>query len=139
MFKTNLFIDMIFFYQAKGKIVVFNEPYESYGETVKYRGYAAVEAAKVGAVAVLIRSIAPFSIDSPHTGMMHYQDDVPKIPAAALSIEAAEMLGRLSDQGEEIEIYLKMGAENLPPVISRNTIAEIQGSQLPEKVANVFF
>lgn len=66
-------------FQAKGKIVVFNEPYISYEETVKYRGYAAIEAAKVGAVAALIRSITPFSVDSPHTGMMHYQEGVSKV------------------------------------------------------------
>ncbi|KAJ1193211.1 hypothetical protein NDU88_002516, partial [Pleurodeles waltl] len=48
--------------EAKGKIVVYNQPYISYGESVKYRAFGAVEAAKVGAVASLIKSIAPFSI-----------------------------------------------------------------------------
>ncbi|KAG8441781.1 hypothetical protein GDO86_010817 [Hymenochirus boettgeri] len=48
--------------EAKGKIVVYNEPFISYGETVRYRGSGAVEAAKVGAVASLIRSVTPFSI-----------------------------------------------------------------------------
>jgi hypothetical protein len=45
--------------------VVYNEPYISYEKTVKYRGYGAIEAAKLGAVATLIRSVTPFSIDSP--------------------------------------------------------------------------
>ena len=58
----------------------------SYDQTVKYRGYAASEAAKVGAVATLVRSVAPFSIDSPHTGWQHYQENVPKIPTASISI-----------------------------------------------------
>lgn len=51
--------------QVAGKIVVFNEPFISYEKTVKYRGYGAIEAAKLGAVATLIRSVTPFSIDSP--------------------------------------------------------------------------
>lgn len=49
--------------EAKGKIVVYNQPYISYGETVRYRAQGAVEAAKAGAVASLIRSITPFSIN----------------------------------------------------------------------------
>ena len=53
------------FQAVEGKIVVYNEPYVSYEKTVKYRGYGAIEAAKLGAVATLIRSVTPFSIDSP--------------------------------------------------------------------------
>lgn len=49
--------------EAIGRIVVFNQPFVSYGETVAYRAYGASEAAKVGAVATLIRSITPFSIN----------------------------------------------------------------------------
>lgn len=49
--------------EAVGKIVVFNQPFVSYGLTVAYRAFGASEAAKVGAVATLIRSITPFSIN----------------------------------------------------------------------------
>jgi carboxypeptidase Q len=48
-------MSFIFCFQAKGKIVVFNEKYVSYGESVKYRDFAAAEAAKLGAVATLVR------------------------------------------------------------------------------------
>lgn len=75
--------------------MVFAEKWVSYGTTVKYRSYAAVEGAKVGAVATLIRSVTPFSINSPHTGWQDYSDDVPKIPTAALTVEDAYMLLRM--------------------------------------------
>lgn len=60
--------DYIFSFQAKGKIIVYNQQYVSYGITVQYRAFGAREAAKVGGVASLIRSVTPFSIYSPHTG-----------------------------------------------------------------------
>ncbi len=97
----------------------------------------AIEAAKLGAVASLVRSITPFSIDSPHTGWQHYQENVTQIPTAAISIEVAEMLHRMYLDGEEILIYLYMEAKNYPPVESRNTIAEIAGSELPDQVVIV--
>ena len=86
--------------EAKGKIVLFDHPFatdkapfDAYSEGVVYRGRGATEAARVGAVASLIRSVASFSIQNPHTGSMSYQDTtVGRIPAAALSIEDAEML-----------------------------------------------
>ena len=104
---------------------------------MKYRGYGAAEAAKFGAVATLIRSITPFSIDSPHTGWQHYQENVTQIPTAAISIEVAEMLHRMYKEGDDVLIYLYMEARNLPPVMSRNTIAEIKGTQQPDKVVVV--
>lgn len=123
--------------EAKGKIVVYNEDYVSYGNTVQYRSVGAAEAAKVGALASLIRSVTPFSLYSPHTGMQDYQDGVPKIPTACITIEDAQMLQRMSDRGEKIVIKLLMGAQNLPPVQSRNTVAEIIGSKYPEEVVLV--
>jgi len=93
--------------EAKGKIVLFDHPFppdkpglDGYREANVYRGRSPAAAAKVGAVAVLIRSIASFSIQSPHTGSTRYDTTVAKIPAAALSIEDAEMLHRMQDHGE---------------------------------------
>ncbi|KYO29408.1 carboxypeptidase Q [Alligator mississippiensis] len=123
--------------EAKGKIVVYNQPYISYGETVRYRAQGAVEAAKAGAVASLIRSITPFSINSPHTGWQYYQSNVPKIPTACISVEDAEMVARISSQGTKIIVKLKMGAKTYPDANSFNTVAEIVGSKYPDQVVLV--
>ena len=123
--------------EAKGKIVVYNEDYDNYGTTVAYRSRGAAEGAKVGAVATLIRSVTPFSLYSPHTGMQDYEDGVPKIPTACITVEDAQMLWRMSKRGEKIVIKLTMEAQNLPPVQSRNTVAEIKGSKYPEQVVLV--
>ena len=90
--------------EAKGKIVLFDAPFVSYGETVRYRGLAASTAARAGAVAALIRSVASNSIQSPHTGAMFYDSTVARIPAAALSIEDAMMLHRMSDRGDKFAL-----------------------------------
>jgi len=74
--------------EAKGKIVLFNSPFTNYGETVRIRVLGAQRAAKHGALASLIRSVGPFSMNTPHTGGMAYADSIPKIPHAALTLEA---------------------------------------------------
>lgn len=120
--------------EAKGKIVVYNQPFVSYGETVAYRAFGASEAGKLGAVAALIRSVTPFSINSPHTGLQDYQDGVKKIPAACITIEDAELMWRMAKKGEKIIVKLTMGATTLPDADSFNTVAEIKGWQNPEQV-----
>lgn len=120
--------------QAEGKIVLFNVPFTSYGQTVQYRLNGAVEAAKAGAVASLIRSVGPYSMQTPHTGTSRYQDGVKKIPHAAITLEDAAMIHRMSNRGETIRIKLNMEAKTLPDVPSRNIIAEIKGSEKPEEI-----
>ncbi|XP_060249005.1 carboxypeptidase Q isoform X3 [Meriones unguiculatus] len=120
--------------EARGKIVVYNQPYTSYGVTVQYRVRGAVEAAKVGAVASLIRSVASFSIYSPHTGFQEYQDGVLKIPTACITVEDAEMMSRMASRGNKIVIHLEMGAKTYPDTDSFNTVAEITGSKYPDQV-----
>lgn len=120
--------------EAKGKIVLFNVPFTEYGRTVRYRMSGATAAAKAGAVASLIRSVTPYSIQTPHTGAMQYAEDVRKIPHAALTPEDAAMLQRMQDRGERIVIRLRMEAQTLPDVPSRNAIAEIVGSEIPEEI-----
>ncbi|XP_045468050.1 carboxypeptidase Q-like isoform X1 [Harmonia axyridis] len=120
--------------EAKGKIVVFAPEFISYGKTVVYRSKAASEAAKHGAVAALIRSIAPFSILSPHTGMQSYEANVTKIPVAALAVEDAHLLERMQSRKQRVVVNLKMEAHLGEVKTSRNTIAELKGSSHPEKV-----
>ncbi|XP_053975914.1 carboxypeptidase Q-like [Hylaeus volcanicus] len=124
-------------HEVPGKIVVFNQKYVSYDETVEYRSRGATEASKYGAVAALINSVTPFSLYTPHTGMQSYGPNVTKIPVACITAEDASLLKRLSDNGETIQINLKMQAKNLPSKISRNIVAEIVGSTMPEKVVVV--
>uniref|UniRef100_A0AC11AVV6 Carboxypeptidase Q n=1 Tax=Ovis aries TaxID=9940 RepID=A0AC11AVV6_SHEEP len=122
---------------AEGKIVVYNQPYTNYSAAVQYRMEGAVEAAKVGALASLIRSVASFSIYSPHTGIQEYQNGVPKIPTACITVEDAEMMSRMASHGNRIVIQLKMGAKSYPDADSFNTVAEITGSKYPEQVVLV--
>jgi carboxypeptidase Q len=119
---------------AKGKIVLFDVPFTTYRETVRYRVEGASAAARAGAVACLIRSVAPFSIRSPHTGVMLYDSTVPRIPAAALSVEDAELLHRLQDQGHRPVLTLRMDARTLPDAESRNVVAELVGRERPEEI-----
>jgi carboxypeptidase Q len=120
--------------EARGKIVLFDVPFTSYRETVRYRVQGASAAARAGAVASLIRSVAPFSIRSPHTGVMRYDSTARRIPAAALSVEDAQMLRRFQDRGQPVQLRLTMGARTLPDAPSRNVVAEVVGRERPDEV-----
>jgi len=120
--------------QARGKIVLFDVPFTNYGATVQYRSRGAIEAAKVGAVAALIRSVASNSMQNPHTGAMRYDSTVTQIPAAALSVEDAAMLHRMYDRGDPVVVNLRMEAKTWPDARSRNVIAELVGSEKPEEI-----
>jgi carboxypeptidase Q len=120
--------------QARGRIVLFDAPFTSYGETVQYRSQGAIAAARAGAVASLIRSVASGSMQSPHTGGMSYEDGVRRIPHAAISVEDAMMLHRLQERGQRIEVHLRMEAQTLPDAPSRNVVGEIVGRERPDEV-----
>jgi carboxypeptidase Q len=122
---------------AAGKIVLINQPFETYGRTVRIRRDGAVEAAKAGAVASLIRSVTPVSLKTPHTGAMLYSDTVPKIPHAAITVEDADMMQRMQERGEKIVVHLQMSAATLPDAPSRNIIGDITGRDLPDEVVIV--
>jgi carboxypeptidase Q len=120
--------------EARGKIVLFDPEWVNYGVNVAYRSRGAIVAAQAGAVASLIRSASSFSINSPHTGSMSYDPDVPKIPHAALTAEDAGMLHRMQERGERVTVRLKMEAQTFPDVPSRNVVAEFRGRERPEEV-----
>ena len=120
--------------QASGKIVLFDVPFTNYGETVQYRARGAVAAAKVGAVGALIRSVTPYSQRTPHTGGMSYDSTVRRIPAAAITVEDAEMIHRLVDRGERVRVTLEMSAKTLPDAPSRNVMGELVGSEKPDEI-----
>lgn len=120
--------------KVSGKIVVYNAPFSSYGATVSYRTAGPSRAARYGAVASLVRSVTPVSLQTPHTGAMIYAANQPKIPAAAIAIEGAEFLQRIQDRGERVTLRLKMEAKFLPDAESANVIAELKGTERPDEV-----
>jgi carboxypeptidase Q len=119
---------------ARGRIVVYNVPYTGYGATVRYRVQGPSTAARLGAVAVLVRSVTPRSLFTPHTGTLVYDTAAPRIPAAAITVEDAELLARLQQKGQRVTVRLTMGARMLPDAPSRNVVAEIRGRETPEEV-----
>jgi len=119
--------------EAKDRLVLYNFPFTGYGSGLPYRSRGAIEAAKVGAVGSLIRSLTPFSMQSPHTGMLRYEEGVRRIPHAALSVEDALLLQRWQDRGERIRLRLKLAAETRPDARSRNVIAELGGREKPDE------
>ncbi len=120
--------------EAKGKIVLFDAPFTDYVAVRKIRTDGPSAAARVGAVACLIRSVASASIRSPHTGATIYDSTAARIPAAALSVEDAMMLHRFQDRGEKVVVTLRMSARMLPDAPSRNVVAEIVGREKPDEV-----
>jgi len=120
--------------QAKGKIVLFDVPFTNYGQTVAYRGGGASAAAKVGAIAALVRSVTPYSMRTPHTGAMNYAPDVAKIPTAAITVEDAMMIHRMVNRGERVVVRLEMEAQTLPDAPSRNVVGEVRGREHPDEV-----
>lgn len=120
--------------EAKGKIVLFDVPFTNYGATVAYRSGGASAAAKVGALAALVRSVTPYSMRTPHTGGMNYDTTVAKIPTAAITVEDAMMIHRMVTRGEPVVVKLEMEAQMLPDVMSRNVMGEIRGSEKPDEI-----
>jgi hypothetical protein len=126
---------------VEGKIVFLNQPmdeqqintFKAYGGCYAIRGNGAVEGAKLGAKAVIIRSIGMPIDDHPHTGSMHYEDDVSKIPAAAVSTKDAEMLSCKIKEGKS-RLVLEMDCRSFPDATSFNVIAEITGKEKPNEI-----
>ncbi len=133
--------------KVEGKIVLFNHAYdkkmaaaghggEAYGEAVVYRGGGASAAARLGAVAALVRSVGGAAFRLPHTGVMHYAADAPKIPTAAVTEEDADLMAALVPQGA-VKMHLLLTPQTLPDAPSANVIADLKGSEHPEQVVIV--
>jgi len=130
---------------VKGKIVFYNNPmdmdlvrahraFEAYSKAVVFRSEGPSRAAAYGAVAVVIRSVASASLRTPHTGALRYDPKLPKIPAAAMTIEDAMLIDRLLKKGERVRMHLVLTPRTLPDVESANVIAEIRGSEKPDEI-----
>lgn len=126
--------------QVKDKIVFINKSMGKdklgtfYGQVVGARSQGAVEAARLGAKAVIIRSVGTSINRFAHTGIMRYSDDVPRIPAAAISVPDAMQLARMLSLQPETKLHLQMQNKLPGEVTSHNVIAEITGSERPDEI-----
>lgn len=127
--------------QVKGAIVLYDvamPPYtermgSGYGDVAPYRTRGAIRAAKHGAVAALVRSVTASSLRTPHTGAMRYEDGVPKIPAAAITVEDTLLIARLAAQGP-VTVRLRLESQHLPDAPSANVIGELRGREKPDEI-----
>jgi carboxypeptidase Q len=133
--------------QARGKIVLFDVPFNedlavngragsAYGQGVAYRTQGASAAARVGAMAALIRTVGGANYRLPHTGVMDYDPKVAKIPSAALSAEDAMWISRLAAEGP-VTLRLRLLPQTLPEADSHNVMADWAGRERPEEVVIV--
>ena len=121
--------------EVREHIVLFNVPFTTYGVTTRYRGDGPRRAAKRGAIAALVRSVTPTSLRTPHTGAM--SDSATKIPAAAVTIEDAQMIHRLLARGERVRVHLELGCRTLPDTLSADVVGELRGREKPEEIVVV--
>lgn len=130
--------------KVAGKIVLFNTrfdkqmaaqgfAFDAYGQAVVYRGIGQSAAARLGAVASLVRSVGGADYRLPHTGALGYATDAPKIPAAAVAAEDADLIAYLNAQAP-VRMHLTLTPQTLPDVQSYNVIADIKGAEHPEQV-----
>src|SRR5258706_5248849 len=130
-----------------GKIVLFNAKFDqqladngfagpAYGQSVIYRGIGASAAARLGAVAALNRSAGGADYRLPHTGALRYADDAPRIPAAAVAAEDADLLAHLTGEGK-VRMHLILTPQTLPDAVSYNVIGDLKGSEHPEQIVIV--
>ncbi len=130
--------------KIKGKIVFFNRPmdpkllntFQAYGGAVDQRSSGAAQAARYGAVGVIVRSMNLRLDDYPHTGSTNYGDlpEKDRIPAAAISTNGAEFLSTTLRLNPDVQFYFKLNCKQLEDVQSYNVIGEIKGSSVPEEI-----
>jgi hypothetical protein len=128
----------------RGKIIFYNRPmdptlintFQAYGGSVNQRTQGAVEAAKLGAIGVIVRSMTTSLDDYPHTGSMYYEGLSlnQRIPAAAISTNGAELLSSMLSLNPNIKFFFRQDSKNFPDVLSHNVIAQINGSEKPDEI-----
>lgn len=133
--------------KLRGKIVFFNRPFDNthihtfkaYGGCVDQRGAGAKTVGKFGALATIVRSMTHSLDNFPHTGNMNYGDipESEKVPAAAISTLAANLLSEKLKENPTLKFYFKQNCETLPDAPSFNVIGEITGSEFPDKYITV--
>jgi hypothetical protein len=131
--------------KVKGKIVFFNKPLDAtlintgaaYGGGYPIRGQGPSEAAKLGAVACLIRSLTLADDNYPHTGATNYEKDVARIPAAALSAVASRQLSQDLKNDPSLQFSLQLSCEAFDRTMQANVIAEIPGTEFPDEYITV--
>jgi Zn-dependent M28 family amino/carboxypeptidase len=133
--------------KVRGKIVLFNSKFDremaesgfginAYGQAVGVRGAAATAGGRLGAVAVLVRSVGGSQNRLAHTGSMRYTEGVTSIPAAAVSNEDAELIAYLAEKGA-VRMRLLLTPQTLPDAVSYNVIADLKGSEKPDEIVIV--
>ncbi|PKL83476.1 MAG: peptidase M28 family protein [Ignavibacteriae bacterium HGW-Ignavibacteriae-3] len=128
--------------KAKGKIIFYNRSFdngllntfEGYGKAVDQRINGAIEAARHGAVATIVRSVQSGIDNIPHTGVMNYEEGINKIPAAAIGIRDADFLSNALKDEPALKIKINMDCQIFPDVQSYNVIGQLTGSVKPEEV-----
>jgi hypothetical protein len=126
----------------EGKIVFYNRPMDpvlintgaAYGGAYDQRSNGAIEAARYGAKATLVRSLTLSQDSFPHTGAMRYDEDIVQIPAAAISTSDANTLSKLLAQDPDLLFRMNLNCERLPDVESANVMGEIRGSEHPDRI-----
>jgi carboxypeptidase Q len=126
--------------RVRGRIVLFNkqiaaaEGMEGYGAGARIRHEGAVAAAKLGAVGMLLRSLGTAFLRTPHTGSMGYEEGAPRIPAAAVAAEDADMLHRMLARGSTVRVRMMLSCKTLPDVESANVLCDWPGRDQPQKI-----
>jgi carboxypeptidase Q len=123
--------------EVPGTIVLFYVPFTSYGQTVAYRANGAINAARFGAVAALVRAVGPMGLRTPHTGAMSYLQGIRQIPAASVPVEDAQRLARLAARRIPVNLRLRMAAASHADVESANVIGEVVGRERPDEIVLV--
>jgi carboxypeptidase Q len=125
--------------RAAGKIVLVNKPmertrdFQGYGGVAPIRARAASEAAKLGAVAALVRSAGTGYHRLAHTGAMRYAEGVPRIPTAALAAEDADLIHRLLAKGP-VKLRLRLTARAGADTVNWNVVGELRGKGKADEI-----